>query len=84
MLSTFRVEVKKTMLISIILAAFLSVVLQGRSFGEILQMCLTGYQANDPALNAMMNGGGLKSMIKVAAIVSLSSCYAGIFEGTGS
>ncbi len=31
----------------------------------------------------MMNGGGLKSMIKVAAIVSLSSCYAGIFEGTG-
>ena len=31
----------------------------------------------------MMNGGGLKSMIKVAAIVSPSSCYAGIFEGTG-
>lgn len=82
-LSVFRVEVKKTMLISIVLAAFLSVVLQGRSFGEILQMCLTGYQANDPALSAMMNGGGLKSMIKVAAIVSLSSCYAGIFEGTG-
>ena len=82
-LSAFRVEVKKTMLISIILAAFLSVVLQGRSFGEILQMCLIGYQANDPAISAMMNGGGLKSMIKVAAIVSLSSCYAGIFEGTG-
>ena len=82
-LSAFRVEVKKTMLISIVLAAFLSVVLQGRSFGEILQMCLTGYQANDPAISAMMNGGGLKSMIKVAAIVSLSSCYAGIFEGTG-
>ena len=76
-LSVFRVEVKKTMLISIVLAAFLSVVLQGRSFGEILQMCLTGYQANDPAIS------GLKSMIKVAAIVSLSSCYAGIFEGTG-
>ena len=34
-------------------------------------------------ISAMMNGGGLKSMIKVAAIVSLSSCYAGIFEGTG-
>ena len=82
-LSAFRVEVKKTMLISIILAAFLSVLLQERSFGEILQMCLTGYQANDPAISAMMNGGGLKSMIKVAAIVSLSSCYAGIFEGTG-
>ena len=56
-LSVFRVEVKKTMLISIVLAAFLSVVLQGRSFGEILQMCLTGYQANDPAISAMMNGG---------------------------
>ena len=82
-LSVFRVEVKKTMLISIVLAAFLSVVLQGRTIEEILQMCLTGYQASDPALNAMMNGGGLKSMIKVAAIVSLSSCYAGIFEGTG-
>ena len=82
-LSVFRVEVKKTMLISIVLAVFLSVALQGRTIGEILQMCLTGYQANDPALNAMMNGGGLKSMIKVAAIVSLSSCYAGIFEGTG-
>ena len=79
-LSVFRVEVKKTMLISIVLAAFLSVVLQGRTIEEILQMCLTGYQASDPALNSMMNGGGLKSMIKVAAIVSLSSCYAGIFE----
>ena len=48
-LSVFRVEVKKTMLISIVLAAFLSVVLQGRTIEEILQMRLTGNQANDPA-----------------------------------
>lgn len=83
LLSAFRVEVKKTMLISIVIAVFLSVILQGKSFEEVFRMCITGYKAKDPAISSMMNGGGLKSMINVAAIVSLSSCYAGIFEGTG-
>ena len=71
-LSAFRVEVKKTMLISIVLAAFLSVVLQGRSFGEILQMCLTGYQANDPALSRKITPFG--ATFAVAAVASMIAC----------
>lgn len=83
LLSVFRVEVKRTMLISIVIAAFLSIVLQGRTFSDIFQMCLVGYRSTDSSISSMMDGGGLKSMIKVAAIVSLSACYAGIFDGTG-
>ena len=64
-LSVFRVEVKKTMLISIILAAFLSVVLQGRSFGEVLQMCLTGYQANDPAISSASSTSAVRPAQRV-------------------
>ena len=32
---------------------------------------------------SMLNGGGVRSMLNVAAIVCLSSSYAGIFAGTG-
>ena len=31
----------------------------------------------------MINGGGIVSMLRVSAIVCISSCYSGIFNGTG-
>ena len=37
----------------------------------------------DVTMGKMMNGGGIVSMIRVGAIVCLSSAYAGIFEKTG-
>ena len=71
------------MLASVVLAFFLCIFLQGLGIAEIARMMIVGYKAQDSALAAMMDGGGLLSMVKVAMIVSLSSCYAGIFDGTG-
>ncbi len=82
-LSAFKVKVKRTMLASVVLAFFLCIFLQGLGIAEIARMMIVGYKAQDSALAAMMDGGGLLSMVKVAMIVSLSSCYAGIFDGTG-
>ena len=32
---------------------------------------------------ALLSGGGIQSMVKVFCIVCLSSCYSGMFRGTG-
>lgn len=44
---------------------------------------LTGYTAQNAEVAAMLNGGGIVSMLRVAAIVCISSAYSGIFQNTG-
>ena len=46
-------------------------------------MALTGFRTSDAEVAAMVNGGGITSMLKVAGIVCLSSSYSGIFQKTG-
>lgn len=82
-LSFFRVKVKLTMTISIVAAAILCLFLQHMDILRILQICITGYHAQDPEVASLLDGGGIVSMLKVTAIVAISSSYAGIFAGTG-
>lgn len=82
-LSAFQVNVIKTLLTSILLAAGCCVFLQSRTVPELLRMAIWGYSTPDPALGAMLNGGGILSMVSVCAIVCISSTYAGIFQDTG-
>lgn len=82
-LPMFRINVKKTMLVSILLALGLCFGLQGIAPADIPALLLLGYKNADPETAALLNGGGLQSMLKVGCIVSLSSSYAGLFEGTG-
>lgn len=82
-LSALKVPVKRTLLVSILLALVLSVTLQGMEPVQILPVLVFGYETSNPNLAAMVNGGGLISMLRATAIVMLSSSYAGIFEGTG-
>lgn len=81
--SAFHVNVKITMAASILTASVLCLLVQDVGVAELFKMILTGYHAEDPQLSAMVDGGGIISMVRVAAIVCLSSSYAGIFEGTG-
>ena len=83
LLSAFRVNVKIAMAASILTAVPLCLLLQQRPVTELLRTALTGFQAADPEVAAMMNGGGITSMLKVAGIVCLSSSYSGIFRRTG-
>lgn len=82
-LSAFRVNVKITMAASIVTASLLCLTAQKVSPAGLLQMMFAGYHSDDPQLAAMLDGGGIFSMVRVAVIVCLSSSYAGIFEGTG-
>lgn len=83
LLSALRVNVKLAMLSSIAAAIPLCLVLQHVAPTELLRVALTGYRAADPELAAMLNGGGVTSMLRVGGIVCLSSSYSGIFQKTG-
>ena len=78
-----RVNVMKTMLASIVAAAAVCVMYQGVPVKEVLECALLGFVARDAELAAMLNGGGMVSMLKVAGIVCISASYAGIFQKTG-
>lgn len=82
-LSLFQVNVKLAMSASILTAMPICIFVQGTPVVDFPQILLTGYQAEDPEVASMLNGGGIFSMVKVGAIVCLSSSYSGIFQKTG-
>lgn len=82
-LAAFRVPVKRTLGISAVLAFFLCLTLQKMKVSDVLPMLIFGYKTENQELAAMINGGGLISMMRATCIVMLSSSYAGIFEKTG-
>lgn len=82
-LAAFRVKVKQTLTVSAVIAAVLAVAIQKIEIFELVKMMLFGYETEVPELAAMMNGGGVSSMVRTAVIVGLSSSFSGIFEGTG-
>ena len=83
LLSALRVNVKLAMLSSIVTAVPLCLAVQRVAPGELLRVALTGYRAADPELAAMLNGGGVTSMLRVGGIVCLSASYSDIFRKTG-
>ncbi len=82
-LSLMKVNVKKAMAASILTALPICVLIQGTPVGELPRLLFLGYQATDPQAAAMLNGGGIASMIRVAMIITISSSYSGIFQKTG-
>lgn len=82
-LALFRMKVKGMMLVSIASSVPVAIFVQKQTVTEILRSVLFGYSSPVESLAPMIDGGGISSMLKVAAIVCLASCYSGIFEGTG-
>ncbi|NLX86349.1 MAG: sodium:proton antiporter [Clostridiales bacterium] len=81
--SLFKINVKITMSVSIVFGALLSLFIQGIQPSKLLEIAITGYYPENRALASVLSGGGIISMTRVFAIVCLSSCYAGMFNGTG-
>ncbi len=82
-LCSFKINVKITMLISAAAGLIICLALQKLSLGYVLKTMLLGFHPeNQPELARLLEGGGLASMVDVAIIVFLSSCFSGIFEGT--
>ena len=81
-LSILKINVKKTMLVSIVISFFISIFIQKESVLSIIKYCIYGYYNSNEKLNLMMKGGGILSMINVGLIVGISSSYSGIFKET--
>ena len=62
--------------------AVTAAVFQRMGLGEILHTAVMGYRAADSEVGALLNGGGIVSMLNVSAIICISSSYSGIFKET--
>ena len=78
-----KVPIKLAMAGSIAVAAVLAVAVQGFSPWQVLTAAWSGYHPADTALNAVLGGGGITSMMVSYVIVILTGLYSGILEGTG-
>lgn len=83
LLSVMQAGVKIAMIASIVTAIPVCIGLQNMAFTELPELLLNGFHSTDVAVAAMLNGGGITSMLKVGAIVCISSSYSGIFQATG-
>ncbi|MBO7728503.1 MAG: sodium:proton antiporter [Oscillospiraceae bacterium] len=81
--SVCRVNVRIAMAASIVSAVPLCLFLQKMSVVELLKVAVIGFHPIDADVAAMVSGGGIFSMFRVAGIVCLSSSYSGIFQKTG-
>lgn len=84
LLSFFKVNVKLNMALSALVGAVLAVTVQGMTLPDLLRTAIFGFTLPGGGQTAaMMDGGGITSMLRAAFIVLFSSAYIGIFEKTG-
>lgn len=82
-LCLMKVNVKISIIVSIIAASIISITMEHSSILDIIKYIIVGYDINSNIiLSSIIKGGGILSMLKSALIVFLSSAFTGIFEGT--
>ena len=69
-------------LASIAFAWGCTVCFQHASWGNSLRYAVLGFFAEPGSAAALFNGGGLKSMLDMCAVLFISGTYSGIFDGT--
>lgn len=82
-LSIFKINVKISMFLSILVAAVISISLQKYPLTDISKYLLLGFylDASNP-LYTIIKGGGIVSMWKASTVVFITCSLAGIFNGT--
>jgi NhaC family Na+:H+ antiporter len=68
--------------ISIVSAVLVAWLVQGVPLLHVLGICILGYHSSGEGLGAILDGGGLVSMLEIAGILVISCAYSGIFSGT--
>ena len=82
-LPLFHVPILLCMGGSILSAVLVGHFAQGAGWGELLKTLALGYKSPDPALAAILNGGGVISMLDTCLIFALACTCSGVFNGTG-
>lgn len=83
LLALFRVDVKISISVSIVLAFLSSVFFQHANALEMLKATVFGFKSGNAEIASMTDGGGIVSMMKVIMIIIFAMSFSGIFEGTG-
>lgn len=81
-LPLLKIKVTISMGVSVISGIIISCLVQKVPLLEVLKICVLGYKAEGSGLAAILNGGGLVSMLEIIVILMISSSYSGIFNGT--
>jgi NhaC family Na+:H+ antiporter len=82
-LSVFRVEVKLSLLLSIMVGIAVAISIQGYTLLQVLRFALIGFNLDSAtALKSIISGGGVVSMVKVSVVVVISTALAGLLAGT--
>ena len=82
-LPLLKVGVIKAMTASIISGVLVACLVQKTAVIKVAEICILGYESESQGIGAILNGGGLVSMIEIVVILIISSTYSGIFNGTG-
>lgn len=78
-----RIDVKTSMLVSILVALLVSISVQHYKVLDVLKIMLFGFNLGlDSPLVTILKGGGILSMWKVSVVVYISCCWAGLFAET--
>lgn len=77
-----KVGVILSIIISIVSSAALSLIIEKVSVIELCRILIFGYHSDGNGLGAILDGGGLVSMLEVVAILVISCAYSGIFNRT--
>ena len=81
--SVFKVNVKTSMVVSIITAFLLGVMVQHETVLNCAKFIIFGYSMDKSnPLYPIIKGGGIISMLKTSLIIYVASAFAGIVEGT--
>lgn len=81
--SILKLNVKISMLISILLASIIAITLQNCTLNQVINYILFGFHLDKSnPLEHIIKGGGIISMWKASLVVFISSALSGIFDGT--
>lgn len=81
-LPLLKVGVILSISLSIVSAVLVAWLVQGVPLPEVIQVCFLGYHSSGAGLGAILDGGGLVSMLEIVGILIISCAYSGIFSGT--
>lgn len=81
--SIFKIDVKISMIVSIVIALTISVLVQHETILNCIKYIVFGYSLdNSTSLSTIIKGGGIISLLKTSLVVFLASAFAGIVEET--
>lgn len=82
LLPLVKVGIIPSIIASVISSVVVGCFVEKVAFLDILKTLIFGYNSLDNGLGAILNGGGMLSMMEVVIILSISCAYSGIFNRT--